>query len=324
MKSNLEMLQRDKKHINQFSDRLDEIMPDLEEHYRDVLVKYQAAKIREEAYARCDKEQLASLDEAIEEQNTQIGIFTGDLESLEMREAELTDKIQFLDVHKAELKEAIKKAQAIREELKCLTPEDLGKLKENYNHLISIHLWTPVKVSAMSLELVYDQALRVVIDLEKLRCREPDGVQVALVDAAKGFVFGGFLSEVVAGMDKWRVSEILYHISSFWYKLTLLEKDISLLKLKFQTEAVQLEGPAVQTQITFFSRASRTKSRLNLLFQPSDVRVYPNLQAVQSECEVVYGDMSQSTVEQLVRRYLNRGDYGCIKDMCVEVRKLLP
>ncbi|RUP45638.1 Spc7 kinetochore protein-domain-containing protein [Jimgerdemannia flammicorona] len=325
LKKNLEHLQRDKKYVNQFSQQLEEVMPEVETYHTELKRRYLEAKAREEEIAKCDKEQLQGLEEAIEEQKEQLTIFGKELQGLETHESELTAKVEKMEEEKKEILATIEKANAICEESKCVTQEDLDKARSEYTRVIAMHGWVPVRVSVSLLELVFDNALRVRIDLAKFKVQDPeDAVRVELVDEAKVKMFGVFLAGINTAAPKWQVREILQDIACYWHKVTLLRNELAYLSLKHQLElSASSEAGALTARIAFFSYAACAKVHLELVFTAKDVRAYPGMEGVKSSVEVLYGGVDQRVVEQVVKKELRNGGYEGLRGLCAQVAELI-
>ncbi|RUS19868.1 Spc7 kinetochore protein-domain-containing protein [Endogone sp. FLAS-F59071] len=314
LKKNLAHLQRDKKYVNQFSEQLEEVIPEVENYHAE-LTK------REEEIAKCDKEQLQSLEEAIEEQKEQLTIFGKELQTLEAEEAELKAKVAKTEEEKMEILAAIEKAHAICEEAKCVTKEDLDKARNEYSRLTKMHGWVPIRVSTRQVEFVFDDAVRVRIDPTKVKERESEGAaEVELVDELKIGKFGIFLAGIKAMKPEWHVREILQDIGCYWNKVTLLRDELWRLSLKHSLDlSVSLETNELTAHVTFFSYAARTKVHIELIFGEEDVRVYPTLKNLRSKVEVVYGEVKEEAVSNVVKKALEKGGYEALREMCAEL-----
>ncbi|CAO3573195.1 unnamed protein product [Mortierella alpina] len=129
---------------------------------------------RHRSYEQCDKEQLAHLAEAVEEQGAQIDHYNLVREKREKELAELRARVEQLKLKEQATKKRITIAEKTIQDYQYVRPEELAKAKQLLSIVQATHRWEPVKrISTLAtaggvLEFVYDKTLRVSIDVAKV------------------------------------------------------------------------------------------------------------------------------------------------------------
>ncbi|KAI7819149.1 Spc7 kinetochore protein-domain-containing protein [Gamsiella multidivaricata] len=141
---------------------------------------------RQRSYELCDKEQLASLAEAAEEQGSQIEHY----ESIKAKKAkELTDikaRVEKLQLAEQGVKTRTVAAEKTIQDNQYVRIEDLNRAKDVLSIIQATHHWEPLRpiVSGealrpgKALEFVYDKTLKISIDIAKVG-QDPRAVLVA-------------------------------------------------------------------------------------------------------------------------------------------------
>ncbi|KAF9181954.1 hypothetical protein BGZ51_005097 [Haplosporangium sp. Z 767] len=148
---------------------------------------------RHRSYEQCDKEQLAHLAEAVEEQGSQIDHYNMVREKKEGDLVEIRAKVEQLKLADQNIKTRIATAEKTIREYQYIRPEDLDKANDLLNIIQATHRWEPLRRNSPAgsallhkamtvasndvLELVYDRTLKVSIDLTKIG-KDSDAVQV--------------------------------------------------------------------------------------------------------------------------------------------------
>ncbi|KAG0215771.1 hypothetical protein BGX28_008081 [Mortierella sp. GBA30] len=132
---------------------------------------------RHRSYEQCDKEQLAHLAEAVEEQGAQIDHYNLVREKKERELAEMRARVEQLKLTEQTTKRRIAEAEKTIQEYQFVRPDDLKKAKDLLSIIQATHRWETVKripsLSSASegngiLEFIYDKTLRVSIDRAKV------------------------------------------------------------------------------------------------------------------------------------------------------------
>ncbi|KAF9580120.1 hypothetical protein BGW38_003357, partial [Lunasporangiospora selenospora] len=145
------------------------------------------ARERQSAFLQCDKDQLASLAEAIEEQGTQLEQFKLNLAKRKKEHAEILSKVDQLKLVEKSTKTRIVAAEKTIQEHQYVRPEDLARAQQLLGLIQSTHLWEThrpmtnslkaTKADPAVLEFVYDRSIKASIDVSKLG-RDPKAIQV--------------------------------------------------------------------------------------------------------------------------------------------------
>ncbi|KAF9432636.1 hypothetical protein BGZ76_010526 [Entomortierella beljakovae] len=160
---------------------------------RDGLKKeLEQATERQKSYELCDKEQLASLAEAAEEQGAQIEYYESVKEKKAKELAEIRARVEQLSLTEKAAKARISEAEKTIQKHQYVRVEDLNRAQDTLSIIKAIHLWEPAKpINSPStaallrgnklLEFIYDKTLRVSIDVGKIG-KEADAVQVSGIE----------------------------------------------------------------------------------------------------------------------------------------------
>ncbi|KAF9950221.1 hypothetical protein BGZ72_008090 [Mortierella alpina] len=219
---------------------------------------------RHRSYEQCDKEQLAHLAEAVEEQGAQIDHYNLVREKREKELAELRARVEQLKLKEQASKKRIADAEKTIQDYQYIRPEDLAKSKQLLSIVQATHRWEPVKrISSLAtgggvLEFVYDKTLRVLIDMPKVG-KVANAVLVSEYEGSESVMdfdlslkesrlsvsaltsrkrrpikeYLGLLRDyttMIAAKYKpgTAISKILRDISQFWSKVCLIRNEIEL------------------------------------------------------------------------------------------------
>ncbi|KAF9926511.1 hypothetical protein BGZ67_008079 [Mortierella alpina] len=229
---------------------------------------------RHRSYEQCDKEQLAHLAEAVEEQGAQIDHYNLVRDKREKDLAELRARVEQLKLKEQATKKRITEAEKTIQDYQYIRPEDLAKSKQLLSIVQATHRWEPVKrISSLAtgggvLEFVYDKTLRVTIDIAKVGkvasavlVSEYEGtesvmdfelslkesrVSVSALTSRKRRPIKEYLgllrdyTTMVAANYKHgtAISKILRDISQFWSKVCLIRNEIELARAHHAVDIV--------------------------------------------------------------------------------------
>ncbi|KAF9964325.1 hypothetical protein BGZ70_006606 [Mortierella alpina] len=219
---------------------------------------------RHRSYEQCDKEQLAHLAEAVEEQGAQIDHYNLVREKREKELAELRARVEQLKMKEQATKKRITVAEKTIQDYQYVRPEDVAKAKQLLSIVQATHRWEPVKrISSLAtgggvLEFVYDKTLRVSIDVAKVG-RVANAVLVSEYEGTESVMdfelslkesrvsvsaltsrkrrpikeYLGLLRDyttMIAANYKQgtAISKILRDISQFWSKVCLIRNEVEL------------------------------------------------------------------------------------------------
>ncbi|KAF9159080.1 hypothetical protein DFQ26_006938 [Actinomortierella ambigua] len=202
----LSKLKEDRAKVSALMKEAARVNPGVTQRHMELKKQLQQARERQQAFAQCDKEQLASLAEAIEEQGNQLNLFKRKLASKTNELAELTRKVEQLRVTERTERAHIAAAGKTIKDNQYIKDSDLARAKDQLATLQAIHLWRPLPpssppsaiLSASSstsqtlakadrvVRLVFDESLLVKIDLEKLLAgKRLEGVQITGYDGSE-------------------------------------------------------------------------------------------------------------------------------------------
>ncbi|KAF9366073.1 hypothetical protein BGX34_006459 [Mortierella sp. NVP85] len=153
---------------------------------RELRLEVEKATERQRSYELCDKDRLASLAEAAEEQG-------GQIEVRQSRKAEKAKELADLRARVQKLRQ-IEQAENVRitaaektiQDHQYARSEDLNRARDMLNIIQATHRWEPLQSASSSssalqtgkpLEFVYDRTLKVAIDITKVG-KTLDAVQV--------------------------------------------------------------------------------------------------------------------------------------------------
>lgn len=145
---------------------------------------------RQRSYALCDKEQLASLAEAAEEQGGQIENYESIKAEKAKELAELRARVQKLRLTEQGNKTRITAAEKTIQDHQYVRTDDLNRAQDVLSIIQATHRWEPLRAASSPpspaalvlqtgkpLEFVYDKTLKVVIDITRVG-KAQDAVQV--------------------------------------------------------------------------------------------------------------------------------------------------
>ncbi|KAF9996249.1 hypothetical protein BGZ79_010003 [Entomortierella chlamydospora] len=147
---------------------------------------------RQRSYELCDKEQLASLAEAAEEQGAQIEHYESIKAKKAKELAEIRARVEQLSLVEKATKGRISEAEKTIQKHQYVRTEDLSRAKDILSIIQATHRWEPLRSSASAsnsltttpqrgdkpLEFVYDKTLKVSIDVAKIG-KDPSAVQLS-------------------------------------------------------------------------------------------------------------------------------------------------
>ncbi|KAI1319222.1 hypothetical protein EDD11_004616 [Mortierella claussenii] len=145
---------------------------------------------RQRSYELCDKEQLASLAEAAEEQGAQIEHYESVKAKKSKELAEIRARVEQLRLTERGAKARIAEAEKTIQQHQYVRNEDLSRAKDVLSIIHATHRWEPIqpiagtsaglqrKGNSPTLEFVYDKTLKVSIDMANIG-KDPDAVQVS-------------------------------------------------------------------------------------------------------------------------------------------------
>ncbi|KAF8988754.1 hypothetical protein BGZ52_002153 [Haplosporangium bisporale] len=228
---------------------------------------------RQSAFLQCDKDRLASLAEAIEEQGTQLDQFRTILAKKKKEQADIAAKAEQVELTEQGLQSKIASAEKTIQEHSCTRPEDLARVKNVLATLQATHRWEPLRSNGNlfspsgALEFVHDRSLKATINVAKIG-KDPNAVQLSLLED-EGVGFGLSLAErpklsiralapkSATGMKEYAtllkdfvsmvaskykagtaVSKILFDINQFWTKVKLLCRDVELVRAHHAVDLV--------------------------------------------------------------------------------------
>ncbi|KAG0222614.1 hypothetical protein BGW42_006418, partial [Actinomortierella wolfii] len=205
---NLSKLKEDRAKISGMVKEAARVHPGVVQRYKELKRQLEQARERQQAFAQCDKEQLASLAEAIEEQGNQLNLFKRKLAGKTNELMDLTQKVEQLRVVERTERAHIAAAEKTIKDHQYIKASDLARAKDQLATLQAIHLWRPLPPSSSSaaaaaaaaaaatsstspnasqslakadrvVRLVFDESLLVKVDLEKLLAgKRLEGVQI--------------------------------------------------------------------------------------------------------------------------------------------------
>ncbi|KAF9199089.1 hypothetical protein BGZ49_010848 [Haplosporangium sp. Z 27] len=208
---------------------------------------------RQRGYELCDKEQLASLAEAAEEQGAQIEHYESVKAKKAKELAEIRARVEQLSLAERTAKGRISEAEKTIQQHQYIRTEDLSRAKDILSIIQATHHWEPIRSASSAtnslaastprgnkpLEFVYDKTLKVSIDVAKIG-KDPNAVQLSEFEEENMMDFSlslylGLLSDymtMVAAKYKagTTISKILNDISQFWTKVRLIQRDIELIR----------------------------------------------------------------------------------------------
>ncbi|KAG0028507.1 hypothetical protein BGZ82_008411 [Podila clonocystis] len=228
---------------------------------------------RQSAFLQCDKDRLASLAEAIEEQGTQLDQFRTILAKKKKEQADIAAKAEQVEQMEQGLRSKIVSAEKTIQEHSCTRPDDVSRAKNVLATLQATHRWEPLRSNGNlfspsgALEFVHDRSLKATIDIAKLG-KDPSAVQLSLLED-EGIGFGLSLAErpklsiralapkSATGMKEYAallkdfvsmvaskykagtaVSKILFDVNQFWTKVKLLCRDVELVRAHHAVDLV--------------------------------------------------------------------------------------
>ncbi|KAF9348452.1 hypothetical protein BGX26_000154 [Mortierella sp. AD094] len=147
---------------------------------------------RQRSYELCDKEQLASLAEAAEEQGAQIEHYESIKAKKAKELAEVRARVEQLSLAEKAAKARISEAEKTIQKHQYVRTEDLSRARDVLSIIQATHHWEPIRSSPSAtnsltttlqrgdkpLEFVYDKTLRVSIDVAKIG-KDPSAVQLS-------------------------------------------------------------------------------------------------------------------------------------------------
>ncbi|GJJ70867.1 kinetochore protein Spc7/SPC105 [Entomortierella parvispora] len=242
--------------------------PKVTSRYHDLKRQLELARGRRNAFVECDKAQLEYLAESIDELGTQLKHFKVELVNKRKEESEIQSRVNQLKMAEQAIKARVAVAEKTIEDYQYVGPEDLYRAKEMLGIVQDIHLWRPLGPvptlesfqQNQKLQFVYDHTLKVSIDMTKMG-KAPDAVQVSIIEEDPEVAFNLTLTEKqpvaisalkpkkrksfaeYAGLLKdymtlitsaykagTAISKILSDISTFWTKISLIRRDIELVR----------------------------------------------------------------------------------------------
>ncbi|ORZ13028.1 Spc7 kinetochore protein-domain-containing protein [Lobosporangium transversale] len=253
--------------------RRDELRQQLEE-----------ATQRQHGYELVDKEQLANLAEAAEEQGAQIEHYESVKDKKAKELAEIRARVEQLQLVEKTTKERIIEAEKTVQKHQYVRVEDLNRAKDTLSIIQAIHRWEPVQLQQLAqptaglqrlnkpLEFIYDRTLKVTIDITKIG-KDPNAVQLseyldgntmdfnhvsqqterrrprlailALMPKKPKPVkeYAGLLRDFTTMIaTKYKagtaISKILNDISQFWQRISLIRRDVELVRVHHVVDLV--------------------------------------------------------------------------------------
>ncbi|RKP09779.1 Spc7 kinetochore protein-domain-containing protein [Thamnocephalis sphaerospora] len=164
LQNHLDRLTRDTEILNGFNNRVGPIMPKLRKRHNNAAHQLQEKKTRQEEIAKCDSEQLASLEEAIDEQSVQLAGFRENLARIDAEKQTLNVELAKIRAEIQATRKAVDEANAARAEARCTTLDDLQESRVNYELVTSAF---GCKINALSKQqatLLFDSHYTVTID----------------------------------------------------------------------------------------------------------------------------------------------------------------
>ncbi|KAG0043446.1 hypothetical protein BGZ83_011403, partial [Gryganskiella cystojenkinii] len=273
----LAKLQADRATIKHTWTKIAHDKPKITSRYHELKRQLELARGRQSAFLECDKAQLEYLAENIDELGGQLRDFKLELADKKREESDMQVRVNQLKAIAENAESRIIVAEKTIKEFQYVGPEDLHRAKETLSIMQRIHLWKPlgpVPPGQQSLQrhgqdpplqFVFDQSLKVTIDMAKIGKDPTSAVQVSMLEEEEADSLMTFdlsltdtqrvntvsalkpkkrkpLTEYVGLLKDYMtmiashyktgttINKILTDISTFWSKINLIRREIELVR----------------------------------------------------------------------------------------------
>ncbi|KZT55868.1 Spc7-domain-containing protein [Calocera cornea HHB12733] len=275
-------------------------------------------------------EQLKELREGIAEQNTQIESFRNELAEVATKSERLNSKIADIEDQCTQQLAITAKAEQHCTMLRSCTRSEVFRLKEDYESLERMHLWTVGKRKADETVLVYDSRVQVTLQpgrktlgIDSLRLlRGSDGEDELIREVIEGLFL--LVRDGLKSLSTQNVQEIIRAVTGAWTAATHLLAEIRILYQKYPISlSLPDSAPASELGVSVLLMLQDSKADLTFTIDPAMLMDWPS-SAPNVKCNgsIVYGD---AHIESLVQAASNRiaqatSDqfYGYLVDACRE------
>ncbi|KAE9409333.1 hypothetical protein BT96DRAFT_589066 [Gymnopus androsaceus JB14] len=333
-------LQNDARSLEKIKAKADEIVPQLQQEYDEIMRELEAEKVEVAQIEECDQDYLNELKNTIAEQNVEV-------ESLRAEVKEADDQLHWLEERLENIAEQKREATAgIAEANRALhlqtnsTGAEVFRLKNELKALEDLHMFHVSKVQSDTFEYIYASEYHVIIPcrdyypvtkeidilrLPEMRTKSKDSfprLTSFLLSAAK---------EHVRRSKASTVRHIVQVLADFWSSGKQLRNQILQLSFKYPVEIEARQTPekpfsefAARTMILF--PAKKAKAYVSFVFDSDTFSRWPlSVNSLRWEVQIGYGSINEQSVVEAISERMSEVSpshtYACMIDACIEVQE---
>ncbi|KAG0173101.1 hypothetical protein DFQ28_001048 [Apophysomyces sp. BC1034] len=308
LKKNLEKIQKDRGYLRHFEDILNWNKAAITAYSNELQKSLEEARQKETSYKKIDQEELAKLQEELNEKSKSVQLLKGEADALERREFMCLERISSIERQKTDIKEAINKARKTRDTYKCVTMNDVCKAKnqlDTRHNLCGLRL---VRQAGSVTEMTIGDDLSIVLDHKKLEQKLTDAVSIRVLEGQdqklEAFV------ELVHGLqklvrNKWNQTEIMRNVVIYWQRARSIRREIKKVQQYYWIEMWplkddngDLDDRGLSIRIIPFCYVGKTKITLTFSIRPKDVMSYPAIDLSSLYVKLHYGHISFLVAER--------------------------
>ncbi|KAI9230693.1 MAG: hypothetical protein DHS80DRAFT_28584 [Piptocephalis tieghemiana] len=180
-------------HTKQYNSILDQALPSIRSTHQKLREKLRRIKLRKQEIVAADQEQLSSLNEAIDEQSSQLKIFQQELEGHQQENSRLVAELHGSEAQKQSVMARIEAAKATCQGSQARSLMDLEEIRERYQLHEAMTPWELRRLTddAGQVDLVMNADQRVRIQLRHSKARQEEGAAPGKPEWS--IQWGGFL-----------------------------------------------------------------------------------------------------------------------------------
>ncbi|KZO94293.1 Spc7-domain-containing protein [Calocera viscosa TUFC12733] len=275
-------------------------------------------------------EQVKELREGIAEQNTQIESFRSELAEVATKAERLNNKIADIEEQRKQQMSITSKAEQHCTMLLRCSRSEVFRLKEDFESLQRMHLWTPEKVKAAETILVYDSRIQVTLrpeqktlGIDSLRLLSgPDGEDELIREAIEGLFL--LMRDGLKSLSTRDHPEVVRVVSNAWTAATHLLAEIRLLYQKYPI-SVSVPGSELGSElgISVLLMLQESKTDLTFTVDSATLMDWPSsAPTVNCKGNLIYGDADIDSLVHAARERIQQATpdqfYGYLVDACRE------
>lgn len=336
LETNLQQLQRDQKYVEKYTEQMESVLPGIMERHAMLKQELISTKTKRENLAKVDQDQLASLQETIDEQSGLLEEYQADLSIQEEQYENALERVTAVRVEKDDLNKCINAARKACVDNKCFTVKELDKVRIKYEELSKRTRWRPVQMSTSRMTLVYTDKVRVDIDLEK---KSAEVSLEEVPECSQNSSFGGvssyssleilflrILSDTIKEIDQDNVKtycqQVISITSTFWNHAKGIISHLQNVSMRFPVEInTDTEEAAFAAKVLVFIPSRKAKFHLNIIVDAREaIKMYPIYQegAMDVLVDIAYGKVDREKVTTCFKRGLANG----IVSACMDVVRM--